>query len=88
MPKCVGCVCGIKRISLLIIAKPNNIMNEFEYKYYKHVSPNGILVVTNDGELIEVNCPFRVKAKTNFPKIKSGTDIWVQRIYDEAYGKR
>ena len=57
-------------------------MNKFEnhYEYVEYVSPYSILVVTGDGELIEVNCPFKVKAKATFPEIEADTITWVQMV--------
>ena len=43
---------------------------EIHYEYYEYESPFNILVLTSDGELINVLCPFKVKAKANFPQIK------------------
>ena len=54
--------------------------SENQYEYIEHVSPYSILVVTRDGELIEVNCPFKVKAKATFPEIKANMLTWVQMV--------
>lgn len=53
---------------------------EIQYNYYEYVSPYNILVVTHDGEIINVLCPLKVKAKTNFPEIKKGEVVWIQKV--------
>ena len=53
---------------------------ELQYEYYEHITPYNILVVSNDGELINVLCPFQVRAKSAFPEIKINEIVWVQKV--------
>lgn len=57
-------------------------MNELEnqYEYVELISPYNILVVTYDGELVEIECPFKVKARATFPEIKVDSFNWVQKV--------
>lgn len=57
-------------------------MKDTEYlnEFYKHISTNSILVVTKEGKLIRLYCPFKVKAKISFPKIESGSIVWVEMV--------
>ena len=60
---------------------------DIRYEYYEYVSPYNILVVSNDGEIIDLLCPFRVKSKVNFPTIKTNDKVWVQKVQTTAESK-
>ena len=64
-------------------------MNELEnqYEYVEYISPYNILAVTYDGELIEINCPFKVKAKESFPEIKANSKVLVEKVQVTSEGK-
>ena len=49
-------------------------MSDIEYlnEFYKHISTDSILVVTDAGDLIRLYCPFEVKAKVSFPELNKG----------------
>lgn len=51
-------------------------LNEF----YKHVSTDSILVVTSNGELMRLYCPFKVKSLVAFPDILAGSIQEVIRV--------
>lgn len=53
---------------------------EFLNEFYKHISTNRILVVTREGKLIRLYCPFKVMAKVSFPQIEAGTISWVEKV--------
>lgn len=53
---------------------------EFLNEFYKHISTNSILVVTREGKLIRLYCPFKVKAKVSFPQIEAGKISWVEKV--------
>jgi len=57
-------------------------MNNTEYlnEFYKHISTDSILVVTSQGSIIRLYCPFQVKAKVSFPQIEEGSLVWVSRV--------
>ncbi|MDX8338786.1 hypothetical protein SLH46_06315 [Draconibacterium sp. IB214405] len=54
--------------------------DEIQFEYYEYVSPYNVLVVSSDGEIFELNCPFEVKAKVNFPDIKANDLVWVHKV--------
>ncbi len=60
---------------------------DIHYKYYEYVSPYNVLVVSNDGEIIDLLCPFQVKSKVNFPTIKANDKVWVQKVQTTAGSK-
>ena len=57
-------------------------MNPTEYlnEFYKHISTDSILVVTSNGELIRLYCPFKVKSLVAFPDIQAGSIQEVIRV--------
>jgi hypothetical protein len=57
-------------------------MSDTEYlnEFYKFVSTDSILVVTKNGELIRLYCPFEVVAKVNFEVIAAGGIVWVEKV--------
>ena len=50
------------------------------YDYYEYVSPYNILVVSNDGEILEIECPFKAQSKVTFPEIKPDESVWVDKV--------
>ena len=57
------------------------------YDYYESISPYNVLVVSNDGEIIDLLCPFQVKSKVNFPTINNNDKVWVQKVQTTAESK-
>ncbi len=60
---------------------------DIHYEYYEYVSPYNVLVVSNDGEIIDLLCPFQVKSKVNFPTIKANDKVWVQKVQTTSESK-
>lgn len=64
-------------------------MREQEIISFKqYYSPNRILVVTSSNELIELHCPFIVKAKEPIDTIEKGQTVLVEKTgitNQEAY---
>ena len=50
------------------------------YEYFEYVSPFNVLIVSNDGEIVNVLCPFKAMSKVAFPEIKRKELIWVQKV--------
>ena len=53
---------------------------EIRYEFFEYVSPYNILVVSNDGEIRKVSCPFKALAKVNFPEIKANDVVMVKKV--------
>ena len=53
---------------------------EYLNEFYRHVATDSILVVTPEGQLIRLYCPFQVRAKVAFPQIDEGSLVWVLRV--------
>lgn len=53
---------------------------EIYYEYFEYVSPYNVLVVSSDGEIINLLCPFKVIAKATFPDIRLNQFVWVQMV--------
>lgn len=55
-------------------------MKEEEIISFKqYYSPNRILVVTHTNRLVELHCPFLVKAKESIRKINNGQLVFVEK---------
>lgn len=50
------------------------------FELFQIVSTSSILVVTYEGEVIRLNCPFRVVCNVNIPPLEKGSGYFVQAI--------